>query len=138
MNLIQQICAVVGMNIRNLPQRFASSLVVIVGSAGVVAVLVAVLAMAAGMSNTLQGTGRADRAIVLRSGSPPPNRAAPWHVVRRELSSTPRESSAVLRGCHWHPLSRSVCSNCSGAMMLLKSRPYSVASVHRRSSSAQN
>lgn len=57
------------MNLRNLPQRFGSSLVIIIGSAGVVAVLVAVLAMAAGMSKTLQGTGRDDRAIVLRNGS---------------------------------------------------------------------
>jgi putative ABC transport system permease protein len=69
MNNIQQICAVVAMNLRNLPQRFGASLVIIIGSAGVVAVLVAVLAMAAGMSKTLQGTGRDDRAIVLRNGS---------------------------------------------------------------------
>jgi putative ABC transport system permease protein len=69
MSNIQQICAVVAMNLRNLPQRFGSSLVIIIGSAGVVAVLVAVLAMAAGMSKTLQGTGRDDRAIVLRNGS---------------------------------------------------------------------
>jgi putative ABC transport system permease protein len=69
MNVIQQIYAVVAMNLRNLPRRFGSSLVIIIGSAGVVAVLVAVLAMAAGMSKTLQGTGRDDRAIVLRNGS---------------------------------------------------------------------
>ena len=69
MNVIQQIGAVVAMNLRNLPQRFGSSLVIIIGSAGVVVVLVAVLAMAAGMSKTLQGTGRNDRAIVLRNGS---------------------------------------------------------------------
>jgi putative ABC transport system permease protein len=69
MNNIQQICAVVAMNLRNLPQRFGASLVIVIGSAGVVAVLVAVLAMAAGMSKTLQGTGRDDRAIVLRNGS---------------------------------------------------------------------
>lgn len=69
MNVIRQICAVVPMNLRNLPRRFGSSLVIIIGSAGVVAVLVAVLAMAAGMSKTLQGTGRDDRAIVLRNGS---------------------------------------------------------------------
>lgn len=69
MNVIRQICAVVAMNLRNLPQRFGSSLVIIIGSAGVVAVLVAVLAMVAGMSKTLQGTGRDDRAIVLRNGS---------------------------------------------------------------------
>ena len=69
MNVIRQIHAVVAMNLRSLPRRFGSSLVIVIGSAGVVAVLVAVLAMAAGMSKTLQGTGHDDRAIILRNGS---------------------------------------------------------------------
>jgi putative ABC transport system permease protein len=69
MNLIRQIGAVVAMNLRSLPQRLGPSFVIILGSAGVVAVLVAVLAMAAGMTKTLQGTGQDDRAIVLRNGS---------------------------------------------------------------------
>jgi putative ABC transport system permease protein len=69
MSLISQIAAVVIMNLRSLPQRLGPSFVIIVGSAGVVAVLVAILAMAAGMAKTLQGTGRDDRAIVLRNGS---------------------------------------------------------------------
>ena len=69
MNLITQIGAVVAMNLRSVPQRLGPSFVIIIGSAGVVAVLVAVLAMSVGMSKTLQGTGRDDRAIVLRKGS---------------------------------------------------------------------
>jgi putative ABC transport system permease protein len=69
MSLISQIAAVVVMNLRSLPQRLGPSFVIIIGSAGVVAVLVAILAMAAGMAKTLQGTGRDDRAIVLRNGS---------------------------------------------------------------------
>jgi putative ABC transport system permease protein len=68
-NLVAQIVAVVTMNLRSLPRRLGASFVIIIGSAGVVAVLVAVLAMSAGMSKTLQGTGRDDRAIVLRKGS---------------------------------------------------------------------
>jgi putative ABC transport system permease protein len=68
-NLIAQIGAVVAMNLRSLPQRLGPSFVIIIGSAGVVAVLVAVLAMSVGMSKTLQGTGRDDRAIILRKGS---------------------------------------------------------------------
>src|SRR5271168_4063286 len=69
MSLIQQIVGVVGMNLRTVPQRLGPSFVIIIGSAGVVAVLVAVLAMAAGMAKTLQGTGRDGRAIILRNGS---------------------------------------------------------------------
>ena len=69
MKLIAQIGAVVAMNLRSLPQRLGPSFVIIIGSAGVVAVLVALLAMSVGMSKTLQGTGRDDRAIILRKGS---------------------------------------------------------------------
>lgn len=69
MNLVTQIRTVVGLNLRSLPQRLGTSFVIIIGSAGVVAVLVAVLAMSVGMSKTLQGTGGDDRAIVLRKGS---------------------------------------------------------------------
>src|SRR5271167_208367 len=69
MSVISQVAAVVLMNLRSLPQRIGPSFVIIAGSAGVVAVLVAVLAMAAGMAKTLQSTGRDDRAIVLRNGS---------------------------------------------------------------------
>ena len=69
MNFVAQISAVVALNLRSLPQRLGPSFVVIIGSAGVVAVLVAVLAMSVGMSKTLQETGRDDRAIVLRKGS---------------------------------------------------------------------
>jgi putative ABC transport system permease protein len=69
MSLISQIAAVVVMNLRSLPQRLGPAFVIIIGSGGVVAVIVAVLAMAAGMAKTLQSTGRDDRAIVLRNGS---------------------------------------------------------------------
>jgi putative ABC transport system permease protein len=69
MNALLRTLAVTLMNLRSLPQRFGPSLVVIAGSAGVVAVMVAVLAMSAGMSATLRATGRDDRVIVLRNGS---------------------------------------------------------------------
>jgi putative ABC transport system permease protein len=57
------------MNLRSIPQRFGSSSVIVVGIAGVVAVLISVLAMATGFTHTVLATGRDDRAIVLRGGS---------------------------------------------------------------------
>jgi putative ABC transport system permease protein len=69
MRLLTQIVAITAMNLRNLPQRVGTSLVVIVGIAGVVGVLVAVLAMAEGFRHTLASTGRGDRVIMLRAGS---------------------------------------------------------------------
>jgi putative ABC transport system permease protein len=56
-------------NLLTLPQRLGTSLVVVVGIAGVVGVLVSVLAMADGFRHTLASTGRSDRVIMLRSGS---------------------------------------------------------------------
>jgi putative ABC transport system permease protein len=69
MKTLRQIVAVTGMNLRSLPQRLSTSLVIVVGIAGVVAVLVSVLAMSTGMMRTLEHTGRDDRVIVLRNGS---------------------------------------------------------------------
>ena len=69
MNSLRQIRAVTWMNLSSIPQRFGTSSVIIVGIAGVVAVLISVLAMATGFQRTIVATGRDDRAIVLRGGS---------------------------------------------------------------------
>ncbi|MEO8019219.1 MAG: ABC transporter permease [Pseudomonadota bacterium] len=52
-------------NIRNIPLRPGSSLVIVIGIAGVVGVLIPVIAMSMGFRSTIQGDARADRAIVL-------------------------------------------------------------------------
>ncbi|MFI4969040.1 MAG: ABC transporter permease [Lysobacterales bacterium] len=65
----QQAASVTGIGISTLSQRLGSSAVIVIGIAGVVAVLVAMLAMAQGYSETLRRTGSADTAIVLRGAS---------------------------------------------------------------------
>ena len=67
--MLAQIFQISLLNLRNLPQRLGSSSVIVVGIGGVVAVLVAILAMAAGFSATLNRSSAPDRAIVLRGGS---------------------------------------------------------------------
>lgn len=69
MKMFRQIGAVTAMNFRSLPQRASTSLVIVIGIAGVVAVLVSVLAMSTGLIRTMENAGREDRAIVLRNGS---------------------------------------------------------------------
>lgn len=64
-----QVVEITLMNLRNLPSRLGSSAVIVVGIAGVVGVMVAILAMAAGFRATLDRGGEPDRAIVLRGGS---------------------------------------------------------------------
>jgi putative ABC transport system permease protein len=65
MSVAKEILAVIATNLRSIPQRLGNSLVIVVGIAGVVAVLIPVLAMSVGFRATIKGDGRADRAIVL-------------------------------------------------------------------------
>jgi len=69
MTVFKQIRAVTAMNMRSLPQRAGTSLVIVIGIAGVVAVLISVLSLATGLTRTLSSTGRAERAIVLYAGA---------------------------------------------------------------------
>jgi putative ABC transport system permease protein len=61
--------SVASVGISTLGQRLGSSAVIVVGIAGVVGVLVALLAMAEGYAETLRKTGSQDTAIVLRGAS---------------------------------------------------------------------
>jgi len=65
----QQTWSVTRVGIATLPQRFGASAVVVVGIAGVVGVLVALLAMGAGFETTLWQTGTEDSAIVMQAGA---------------------------------------------------------------------
>jgi putative ABC transport system permease protein len=58
-----------GMGIASLPQRLGASSVIVIGITCVVAVYISVLAMGSGFQNTLAGSARSDRIIVLRGGS---------------------------------------------------------------------
>jgi len=66
---MKQMLAVTLLNLRTVPQRLGSSAVAIVGIAGVVVVLVAVLSIAEGFQAVMQGTGSPDRALIMRSGA---------------------------------------------------------------------
>jgi putative ABC transport system permease protein len=67
--VVKQLFAVISMSLQTLPQRMGASSVIVIGIAGVVAVLVSVLAMGAGFRHTLADSGRPDRVIILRGGS---------------------------------------------------------------------
>lgn len=65
----QQSWSVTRLGMATIPERLGSSLVVVIGIAGVVGVLVALLSMAEGFAATLRDTGNDDTAIVIRAGS---------------------------------------------------------------------
>lgn len=69
MNIVAQILAVTAMNLRSIPQRLGNSLVIVVGIAGVVAVLISVLAMYLGFRTTINGDASADRVVVFSRGA---------------------------------------------------------------------
>jgi putative ABC transport system permease protein len=65
----RQAASVTAVGVSTIRQRAGSSSVIVVGIAGVVAVLVALLAMGEGLTATLASGGRSDTAIVLRGGA---------------------------------------------------------------------
>jgi putative ABC transport system permease protein len=67
--MFKQLFALTLMSLKTLPQRAGASSVIVIGIAGVVAVLVSVLAMSTGFHHTVADTGRPDRVIILRGGS---------------------------------------------------------------------
>ncbi|HTE42323.1 MAG TPA: ABC transporter permease [Steroidobacteraceae bacterium] len=69
MSALKEMRAVIAMNMRSIPQRAGTSMVIVIGIAGVVTVLISVLSLATGLSKTLSSTGRPERAIVFYGGS---------------------------------------------------------------------
>ena len=66
---LRQVAAVTLLNLRTIPQRLGSSAVAVVGIAGVVVVLVAVLSIAEGFFAAMQSAGSPTRALIMRSGA---------------------------------------------------------------------
>ncbi len=69
MNALSQMASVALYNLRTLPQRRGPAITTAVGIAGVVIVLVGVLAIAAGFQRALSAKGSDSVAIILRSGA---------------------------------------------------------------------
>lgn len=68
MTALKQIAAVTLMNLRAVPQRFAASAVAVIGIAGVVLILVALLSVSEGFRRTLELAG-SDRVVVVLRGN---------------------------------------------------------------------
>jgi putative ABC transport system permease protein len=86
--------------IGTLPQRLGSASVIVLGIAGVVGVLVALLAMAGGFQSTLRATGRDDTVIVLRAGA----RTELNSVVDHDIAQIVSEAPQIQRDAHGAPV----------------------------------
>lgn len=89
----RQAASVTWVGVSTLSQRLGSSSVVVVGIAGVVGVLVALLAMGEGFQATMKQTGNDESAIVMRSGA----MAELNSVLMRDDISLITQAAGVLR-----------------------------------------
>ena len=96
---MRQTLAITALGLRSIPERLGPSLVIIVGLGGVVAVFTALLAMAEGFQSTLQATGRADVALVLRGGSSAELNSG----LTRDNADIVKQAPGVLAGADGHP-----------------------------------
>lgn len=112
MSSLTQIREIVLMNLRSVPQRLGQSLVIVIGIAGVVGVLVALLSMSSGLQKTLSGTGRSDRVVVTRGGS----NGELSSFLDRASGTLIKQDPAVARGTDGLPLA-------SGELMVITEVP---------------
>jgi putative ABC transport system permease protein len=96
----RQALSIARIGIATITQRMGSSSVIVVGIAGVVAVLVALLSMAAGFEATLRQTGTDDTAIVMRAGSQTENNSIVDHASAQIVS----EAAQVLKNSQAQPI----------------------------------
>jgi putative ABC transport system permease protein len=68
-HILKQVATITAMNIRNMSARLASSIVALIGIAGVVTVLVGVLSIGEGFRAVLDESGATDVAIIIRNGA---------------------------------------------------------------------
>lgn len=100
MSTLTQMREIVAMNLRSIPDRLAPSLVIVVGIAGVVAVMVALLSMSTGLSATLGGTGREDQVVITRGGS----NGELSSFLTVAAATLLRQDRAIARGADGQPL----------------------------------
>src|SRR5579872_6070798 len=100
MQALKQIAAVTRMNIRSVPQRLGASSVIVIGIAGVVGVLVSILAMVGGLSQMMYSTARADRAMVVSTGAS----FETLSNITREEAEIIADAPGIKRGADGKPL----------------------------------
>jgi putative ABC transport system permease protein len=96
----RQAASVTRVGVSTLAQRLGASSVVVIGIAGVVGVLVALLAMAEGYRHTMSSSGSEDTAIVLRGGSS----AELMSVLSRDAITAIERAPEVARDAEGRPL----------------------------------
>jgi putative ABC transport system permease protein len=100
MRALKQIGPITLMNLKSVPRRLGASSVIVIGIAGVVGVLVSILAMVGGLSQMMNSTARADRAIVVSTGAG----FETLSNITREASEIILDAPGIKRGIDGKPL----------------------------------
>jgi len=100
MNILSQVSAVTAVSLRSVPERAGTSLVVIVGIAGVVAVLVSILSMSAGFQSSLERSSDSRRAIVLSKGA----ESEAGSGISRQETQVIRNAAGIRRSADGKPI----------------------------------
>ncbi len=98
--MLKQIVSVTAMNIGSLPQRLGASLVTVIGVGCVVAVMVSLLAINAGLTQTATQGGGPDRVIILSAGAT----AAYMGSISREEAAIIADAPGLKKGSDGKPL----------------------------------
>jgi putative ABC transport system permease protein len=99
----RQAASVTWVGVSTLGQRMGASSVIVVGIAGVVGVLVALLAMGDGLQKTLKSTGDTETAIVMRGGAT----AELSSGVSRDDATLISQAAGILRDAEGKPITSS-------------------------------
>ncbi len=98
--MLKQIVSVTAMNLGSLPQRLGASLVTVIGVGCVVAVMVSLLAINAGLTQTATQGGGPDRVIILSAGAT----AAYMGSISREEAAIIADAPGLKKGSDGKPL----------------------------------
>jgi putative ABC transport system permease protein len=94
MSALRQMILATAMGLRNVPERPGSASVVVIGIAGVVAVLVSMLTLGSSVAESRRAAGRPDRAIVLRNGIDSEGASALFIAEAQSIASAPGVAKA--------------------------------------------
>ena len=100
MSIFRQIVAVIRINLATLPQRWGAALVLIAGVAGVVGVLISVLALVQGFEQVFAAAGRSDRAIIVSQGAQSEGSSA----LSRDAATAVPDAPGIARDSQGRPI----------------------------------
>ena len=100
MSILRQIAAVIRINLATLPRRWGAALVLIAGVAGVVGVLISVLALVQGFEQVFAAAGRTDRAIIVSQGAQSEGSSA----LPRDAATAVPDAPGIARDAEGQPI----------------------------------